>query len=267
MKKIRKYFSVFHTSFKQSKDVVVDILFGSICFLIFMYVFIQLWGYIYKKDTSSLINGYSLGQMIWYLIIAELITSVSKTNHFTKTISNEVKTGNISYKLNKPYNYYFYQITSFMGNSVFQLLFYVPIALIIGFIFIGNIPSFTWTQIIPCLIVIILSILVNLTLFAIVGLISFWIQDSTPFVWIIKKFLMIFGLFFPLEFFPLKLQPFIKYSPVYSIMSGPSSLVANFSWNLFLQVSLSQVFWIIIFVIIGLLTYHFGKRKVVSNGG
>ena len=100
-----------------------------------------------------------------------------------------------------------------------------------------------------------------------VGLIAFWVQDSTPFYWIVSKLFMLLGMFFPVEFFPTWLQPIIKFSPIYSIMSGPASLVANFSWKLFGEILLSQAIWIAIIIAIGLLVFKLGKRKVTSNGG
>ena len=78
---------------------------------------------------------------------------------------------------------------------------------------------------------------------------------------------MLFGLFFPPEFFPTWLQPLIVYSPVYAMMSGPSKLLANFSWELYLQVSISQLSYVIIFLCIGLLIYKKGTRKVNIHGG
>ena len=78
---------------------------------------------------------------------------------------------------------------------------------------------------------------------------------------------MLFGLFFPPEFFPTWLQPFINYSPVYAMMSGPCKLLANFSWELFLQVSVSQVAYITVFVVLGLVIYQSGTKKVNVHGG
>ena len=78
---------------------------------------------------------------------------------------------------------------------------------------------------------------------------------------------MLFGLFFPPEFFSASLQPFITYSPVYAMMSGPCKLMANFSWDLFLKVSISQLVYIAVFVIIGLIIYKIGTKKVNIHGG
>ena len=50
-------------------------------------------------------------------------------------------------------------------------------------------------------------------------------------------------------------------------MSGPCKLLANFSWELFLNVSMSQLSYITIFIVVGLLLYKFGTKKVNVNGG
>lgn len=265
---MNKYLSVFRTSFKQEKDTIVNVLFRTISFFIIIYVFVQLWQYIYGTGgTSQVIKGFSLGQMIWYLIITEMLYFSSRNKLIVADISKDIQLGSIAYKLNKPYNYYLYQITSFMAKSTFTMLFYFPAALILGFAFIGVLPTFTWVQILPCMLVFVLSILMSWIMYAVVGLLAFWIQDSTPFYWVISKFVMLLGLFFPVQFFPTWLQPFITYSPIYSLMSGPANLFVNFSWTAFMNVAISQVVWSVILLILGLLIFNIGKKKVVSNGG
>ena len=98
-------------------------------------------------------------------------------------------------------------------------------------------------------------------------MLTFWIEEATPFTWVVQKFQMLLGLFFPPEFFPAWLQPFIEYSPVYAMMSGPCKLLSGFSWDLFMKVSVSQIIYIILFVGVGLLIYKSGTKKVNVHGG
>ena len=265
---MRKYLSVFCTSFKQEKDTILDKLTRCIGYFVIIFIFVQLWAYIYGDGgTSQVINGYTLEQMIWYLLITEFIYYIAKSKAITVTISNEIKSGSISYKLNKPYNYYFYCISEFFAKSIFSMWFMLPVTLLIGMQLVGAPSTFCLEQIIPCLLVLLLTAFLNWTIYGMVGLIAFWTQDSTPYYWITSKFFMVFGLFFPVSFFPVWLQPIITYSPVFALMSGPASLVANFSWELFGQVVLSQVVWIVIFMLLGILMFKKGKKKVTSNGG
>lgn len=263
-----KYFQIYKTSIKQERDTVVDTLLRAVSFFIIIFIFVQLWSFIYGEGgTSSVINGYSLQQMIWYLITTELIQYTARNRLIMNSISNEIKSGSIAYKLNRPYNFYLYNITTFMGKSTWMLLFMLPVAIIMGFCFVGSVSSFTWWQILPNILTLLLANLLIWVMYAIMGLLCFWIEDASPFSWILQKFLMLLGLFFPVEFFPAWMQPIIEYSPIYSVFSGPAKLVANFSWELFLKVFASQAFWCAILICVGIGLYNLGKRRVNVNGG
>lgn len=264
---IKKYASVFRTSFKQEKDAWVNHLIRGIFFMLMCYMLFELWGYIYGRGTGQIIKGFSLVQMLWYLIITETIQCSTRTTAIIREFSTEIKSGSIAYKLNKPYNYYLYTISSFMARSMFILIFIVPIAIIMGFCFVGIPITFVWEQILPCSLTILIAIFLSWSLYGIVGQIAFWTQEAAPFAWIVQKFMMLFGLLFPVDFFPLWMQPIIRYSPIYSIMSGPATLVANFSWLGFLELFISQLVWGIIIVGAGLLILKKGQKKVTSNGG
>jgi ABC-2 type transport system permease protein len=136
-----------------------------------------------------------------------------------------------------------------------------------GVVLLGPISNFSIAYVVPIFVSLLFASLLTCIIYGTVGLLAFWIEEASPFTWIVQKFQMLFGLFFPPEFFPAWLQPVIEYSPIYAMMSGPCKLLANFSWDLFLNVSISQAVYIVIFVIIGVVMYKFGTRKVNVNGG
>jgi ABC-2 type transport system permease protein len=205
--------------------------------------------------------------MIWYLIMAEIFMYSVHARSITKQFGNDIKSGKIAYQLNKPYNYYAYQIATESGVSCWKLCFLLPTAILMGLILVGPIANFKVYYIFPILLSLALGLLLLCAVYGIVGLLAFWIEESTPFTWIIQKFIMLFGLFFPPEFFPAWLQPIITYSPVYAMVSGPSKLLANFDWNLFLTVSISQIAYITLFIALGAILYKSGTKKVNVHGG
>ena len=179
----------------------------------------------------------------------------------------DIKTGKIAYQLNKPYNYYLYQIFSQSGAFTWKLIFLVPTAIIMGLLLLGPIQNYSWTFVLPTLICMLLAVFLTCIIYGTVGLLTFWLEEATPFTWIIQKFQMLLGLFFPPEFFPTWLQPVIVYSPIYAMISGPCKLMANFSWELFAQVFISQISYITIFVMLGTIIYKTGAKKVNVHGG
>ena len=214
-----------------------------------------------------MIHGYTVEMMIWYMIMAEVLMYSVNARGVTRAFSNDIKSGKIAYQLNKPYNYYAYQVSSQAGVFVWKLIFLIPTGILMGLILLGPIANFSIAYVLPLLVSLLMAVLLTGVIYGAIGLLAFWVEESTPFTWIVQKFQMLFGLFFPPEFFPVWLQPVIEYSPVYAMMSGPCKLMANFSWELFLRVSLSQIAYIGLFMTLGVIIYKLGTKKVNVNGG
>ena len=263
-----KYLSIFKTSFKQESKTVANSITACISFVVIIYIFKQLWEFIYGGNGGgTLIHGYSLNMMIWYMIMAEVLMYSVNARGTTRVFGADIKTGRIAYQLNKPYNYFLYQVASSLGEIVWKLIFLIPTALLMGLILLGPIEGFSIAYVLPIITSTIFAVVLTSVIYGSVGLLSFWVEEATPFTWIIQKFQMLFGLFFPPEFFPTWLQPAINYSPVYAMMSGPCKLLANFSWDLFLNVTISQLVWLGVFVGLSLIFYKFGTKKVNVHGG
>jgi len=264
---MNKYLQIFATSFKQESKTIANTLISAGSFIVIMFIFYQLWGYIYGESGSGqLISGYSLQMMIWYLVGTELVMYVVNSRRVTNQFSADIKSGRLAYQLNKPYNYFFYMVFSTMGQVTFKFIFLLPITMLFGIILVG-LPSYNLAYLILIFFSIFLAIFTISLIYGVIGLLAFWVEEATPFTWIVNKFFMILGMFFPPELFPSWLQPAIIYSPVYATLSGPCKLLADFSWNNFLNVSLSQIAWGGFFVLLGILLFNKGTKKVNINGG
>ncbi|MFA5757934.1 MAG: hypothetical protein WC942_00955 [Clostridia bacterium] len=262
---MNKYWQIFKINFKENLQSYVNTILSIVSFCIIIYIFVNLWGYIYTNGTP-VINGYTYANMLWYLISAEIICYCSSGRYVVRGINNDVKTGKVAYTLNKPYNYYIYAVVSDMGEIIFKYIFIILAGLLMGLVFVG-LPTFSLVMVLPIIFAFFLSSLMSSLLFAIVGLLAFWIEDATPFYWLVSKFFLILGIIFLPAFFPSWVQPIIIYSPVYSIYSGTSKLVANFSWELYANVTISQIVYIIIFALLGLWVLSKAVKKVNINGG
>ncbi len=265
---MNKYLGIYKTSFRQESKTLTNSLVSVVSFVVIIYIFQQLWQFIYGNGGGgTLINGYTVEMMIWYMIMAEVLMYSVNARGTTRAFATDIKSGKIAYQLNKPYNYYMYQVSSQMAGVTWKMIFLVPTGIVIGLILLGPIANFSFAYVLPLLVTLLMAALLTCIIYGTVGLLSFWIEEATPFTWIIQKFQMLFGLFFPPEFFPTWLQPVINYSPVYAMMSGPCKLISNFSWELFLEVSISQLSYTALFVFIGVLLYKSGTKKVNVHGG
>lgn len=100
-----------------------------------------------------------------------------------------------------------------------------------------------------------------------ISIISFWIEDSTPFHWIYDKMILLIGTMFPIEMFPKYLRPIIKCTPIYVVTYGPAKLLINFSLQNFVQILLAQIIYLFVATTLTLILYEKGVKKLNVNGG
>jgi len=135
-----------------------------------------------------------------------------------------------------------------------------------GFIFVGPI-EFNVINLPFIILIFFLAFIINACIRIIISLLSFYIEDSTPFHWLYDKLLLILGTMFPIEVFPKFFQPILKYTPIYVVTYGPAKLVIHFSMNLFINVLLIQLLYLLIVIVLLIIIYKKGVRKLNVNGG
>ena len=143
---MRKYIYIYKATLIENLSYIADIFLRFINFFVMMFVFMNLWQYMYS-DGTQIINGYTFEQMIWYILVTELLWYGTRNKKLTDEISKDIKTGNIAYNINKPYNYVFYIIAKHLGEITIRLILFVIVGIIIGLSFIGPIQNFQFINI------------------------------------------------------------------------------------------------------------------------
>lgn len=263
---MKKYFYIFKSELQSNLQYMTNILVRCLSSYIIVYILISLWKYIYS-DPSEIINGYSVEQMIWYVIVTETLWNILSGRKLCKKICTDVKSGNIAYNINKPYSYIGYVISNHLGNVTISAFIYVVSSLMIGILFVGHIPSLNITNIILLIISCIFAILINILFILMIGLFSFKLEDAMPFYWLYSKVIIVIGTIFPIEYFPIKLRGILSYSPIYVVSYGPAKLFVDFSYSMFLRIFIAQIIYIIVCSLICKIIYKKGVKKLNVNGG
>lgn len=263
---MRKYLFVFKTTLMESLQYVMNIVLGFLMFFVVLFVFLNLWQYIYS-DPGQLISGYSMNQMIWYVVLTESIWFGTRNSAITSQISNDIKSGSIAYIINKPYHYILYMITRNLGEIVLKFFLFLGAGLLIGYLCIGSLPQFDSVNLPWVSIVFLAGTLINMYLTMSISVLSFWIEDAAPFHWIYTKIILILGVLFPVEIFPAWAQPIIRYSPIYVVTYGPAKLVIDFETSMLLQILLVQGIYLVAAFLILMGLYRRGVKKINVNGG
>ncbi len=263
---MKKYRFIYKSTLIESLQYVMNILLGFVTFFTILFVLLNLWKYMYS-DSSNQISGYSLQQMIWYVILTEIIWFGARNPTLTWQISNDIKSGSIAYGINKPYHYVFYIIAKHLGEITINLFMYLGAGIIIGYAFIGTIPNFKLFQLPFIIVSFLMGVMIHSFIRMGISVISFWIEDSAPFQWIYDKLIIVVGIMFPIEVFPSWAQPLIKCTPIYVVTYGPAKLIIDFSWEMLLQVLLVQTIYFIATLSLLFFLYQRGVKKLNVNGG
>lgn len=262
---MKKYLNIYKVTLINELQYISDIILGFLSFVVMIFIFLNLWNYMYD-DPSSLIEGFSKSQMIWYVIITEMIWFGTRNKTLINQITDDIKSGSIAYTLNKPYSYAIYVIVKNFGEITIKFLFYLILAIAVGLIFVGPI-DFNMSNILMLIPVFLLSFIINACIRIIISMLSFYVEDAAPFHWLYDKIILVIGTVFPIELFPKFLQPILKFTPIYVVNYGPSKLVIDFSMNSFFTILMAQILYLIFVIILLSLIYRKGVKKLNVNGG
>ena len=263
---MRKYLYIYKTTVIESVQYMMNLLMGVLTYLLIIFVFLYLWRYMYS-DSSEVIEGYTMVQMVWYIILTEIMWFGNNNRTLKWQISEDIKSGGIAYGLNKPYNYLYFMIAKHFGEVTIRLGIYLVVGILLGISFVGKLPNFQLIHLPYIVIVFFLGMVINSIIRMLISNFSFWIEDAAPFHWIYDKLILVVGTIFPVEMFPTFLQPLIKCSPIYVINYGPAKLIIDFSMDKFVNVLFAQGIYIGCTVLLLSVFFQKGVKKLNVNGG
>lgn len=165
------------------------------------------------------IQGYTLNQMITYVIVGWLFSFFTTNFGFEMIVSKQITTGEISNFLLKPISYIRYILVLSVGRISMAL--FSSVVLQAGFILVfwrylvAPVSFSVFFVIIPMLL---LSYFINLFFAILMGLCSFWTTETDGIHYAFRYALRFFtGAFFPINLFPFSLlQIFLTFPFVYS---------------------------------------------------
>ena len=263
---MKKYLFIFKSELMSSLQYVFNIFVTFIGYFLIMFIFLNVWKYIYS-NPNEIIHGYTMNQMIWYIMITEVLWYVGAGKRYCQKIVEDVSGGNIAYNISKPYNYIIYSLSAHLGSRLVSAVLYTTFGLVLGYLFLGSFPNLQIIDIIPILITGIMAIIINTLLVTFIGLFSFIIEDANPFYWLYSKLILVLGTTFPIEYFPKFIRGILSYSPIYVVSYGPAKLFVDFSWNSFIHIIIADIIYLFISYILCTLIYKKGVKKLNVNGG
>lgn len=263
---MRKYAVIYRSVFLENLQYIVNIALGLVSYFIFIFVFINLWEYLYAEPGTR-IAGYTKEQMIWYVMITEMLWFGARSGAVAEQVSNDIRSGNIAYLINKPYHYTLYILARYTGEWSIRLPMYMTLAAAAGITMVGMLPEFGLPALLSSTVSILLGVTINGVFRLCISLMSFWIEDANPFQWLYDKLILIVGTVFPIEIFPEAMRPLLKLTPIYTVCYGPAKLAVDFHMDQYLEILLTQCLYLAAGCGLMVLIYEKGVKKLYVNGG
>jgi len=280
MNLIKKYISITHYSFKQSKVYWFNTMLSVISSIIFISIAYYMWNAIFLSGEGF--DYAELNSTITYVIIITIINHIVSKNTEME-IGNRIVSGNLAMDFIRPVNFFIYLFFNRLGVALFSFIFsIIPLLFVAIFIFDIKVVTNVNTILIFALSVGLSFILIYIFEF-LVGLVSFWTNQVFGVSLLKASFINIMaGLTIPLNFYPDVLQNIFINLPFQAAFVIPVSiyidevsyinLFQKFLYNIGVEsvalgYLLEQLFWIIIVLGITTFFWKLSRRVIVIQGG
>jgi len=259
----KKYLAVMLFSIKTSLAYLGEILYGVSFLLVVLFIFCSLWRAAYAQGRT--LQGMDYRQTVWYLLMAESI--VLSLNPVYQLMSNEVKSGELVYKLLRPIDYLFYEFCWGLGASLTRFAMNFIAGMLLVLVLVGSI-AIDWIFIPLCLLSIVLAFAIDYCLSVLIGLSAFITEDATGIAFIYQKIVFVLGgVVIPLSFFPPVLRRIAESLPFAAIGYAPARILINFSFVSDIAILLVQLSWFALLSVPVIICYRLSLRHLVINGG
>ncbi|QMV45105.1 ABC transporter permease [Cohnella cholangitidis] len=260
----RKAFAVGRITFRHQLAYKTDFVMRCFFLLFILYVFIQLWSAAYDGNFTTVIAGFTLKQIVWYLVFTEALTLAAPP--VCTRIEEEVKNGDVAIRLTRPQSYVAYHFSVFASEALLRFFVHLIVGSAIAWAFVGA-PSFGfgWMGLLA------LSagaLTITFLLLMLVGLCAFWVEETSGLYFVLQKLqFTIGGMLLPIDLMPEWLQRVCAWLPFQAALYFPARMAVHYDAALLAGQAGIQAAWIVgLGLAVGWL-YRRGVTKLHVNGG
>lgn len=262
-----KYAAILRMSMANHFAYIGEALLRSIFLVMIIFIFVQLWTVTYSVTGVSRLGegGYTLAQMVWYFAFAEAImTSVPLLR---RKVDDDVKSGDLAYRLSKPYSYILYLAADYTGELVARFVLGLAIASGLALLLVGPITFTVW-GVASALVLLAGAFMLDFMGAVAISLLAFWVEDTAAFYLIYRRLVMLLGgMMIPLDVFPEPLSSIARALPFSLIVYGPArqwvAPTEAFFWDALFRLGIALVAAAGVVALI----YRAGQQNVTVNGG
>ncbi len=264
------FLHVFSLELRKQLSYRVDFWVNSLfSFVAAMGVMYYLWSSIYANAPESTIAGYTLAGMITYYLLVILIGRLVRGSQQIMAIAIDIYDGGLSKYQLYPTSYLSFKYAEHLG-SLLPVVVQIAIFALIAPLFLEMPPeySFSLTNVLLALLVIILANFLYFLLSLPLQLVAFWADNVWSLV-VMLHFIgaLLGGAMLPLELFPPGLVDFLQYTPFVSLYHFPVKiLVGQMGAAELLHGIMVMLAWITLLGGAGVFVWQQGNKQYTGVG-
>ncbi len=260
-----KYSAVFRVSLASNLAYIGEVVFRTLLLVVLVFVLSQLWKTTFANRGARMVSGFTIAQMVWYLIAAESIAMSMPA--LGRQVDQDVRTGQLAYQLCRPCSYILYNFAHYLGERLVRFALNFVIGVLLALLMVGPIP-FSWQSLLAWPLFALLAISIEFVAYFAIGLLAFWLEETQIFTFIFSRLTLILGgVMAPLDIFPQPLRWIAEHLPFSAILYGPARTLVHFEAGTFLNVLTLQLVTLLLGGFVLWLIYRQAMRYVNINGG
>ncbi|MCL6625747.1 ABC transporter permease [Alicyclobacillus shizuokensis] len=264
-RRLGKYWAVFRISLRNQWAYVPEQSVQGIFLVVIMYVFAELWSTTYGTMATSSIAGYGIASVVWYLAMTESI--VMGCPRLAMRLSEEIKHGEIAYRLTKPIGYIGYNFAQYLGEASVRIGLNIVLAGMVAALFFGPPPA-SWASVLLTVVATALAVSTQFTMNMVIGLLLFWMEDGRGLDLILSRLVMILGgMMIPLPLFPDWLARVCAWLPFQVIAYLPARTLVHLRGYDIGQALATGCGWMLICLAVCTFLYGKGVKRLHVQGG
>ncbi|MBO0778950.1 MAG: ABC-2 family transporter protein [Ktedonobacteraceae bacterium] len=260
-----KYITVLRISIANNLAYIMEVFFRALLLIVLVFVLTQLWKTTFALRGARTLSGFTIADMIWYLVAAE--TVAMSLPSLTRRIDQEVRSGQLAYLLGRPCSYVLYNFAHYLGERLVRLTMNAIVGAVLALLMAGP-PHFTWQGLLVWPLVTLLALCIDFVFHFSIGLLAFWSEETQSFSLIFSRLTLVLGgVLAPLEIFPEPLRSIAQALPFSAILYGPARTLVHFEADRLPGLLLQQGLTLAVGCVILLAIYRIAVRRVNINGG
>jgi ABC-2 type transport system permease protein len=265
MKRITRYFWIASTAARSSLAYALETSSRVIFLTVILYVFMRLWTIVYSGGTADRLAGFTLPQMLWYLVVTESIALSAP--RISGEVDQDVRTGRLAVQLIYPLSYVGAHLSRAMGQRVVRFAINLTMGAAIALFLVGPIPL-TIRGLAMFLVILPAAFVLDFVGNFLVGLCAFWLESTTGLSILYQRMVQLLGgMLLPIDMYPEAVRPLLRVLPFASMIHAPGRMFVAPTFQLFQESLLIQGVALVAAGGTLVIVQSIALRRLFANGG